>query len=477
MPTFGDDIFFASSGEIVTRLKAGEFSSKDLTRAFLKRLETLGARYRALVLPLDKDADEYAGDVDSDIKIERYRGPLQGVPYAVADVFSVASRPTTWGSGVFAGQVFDFDATVVSKLQDPYAVLLGKLAVMELAGCGGYRSTAASATGACRNPWDPERWTGGASSGPAAAVAAGLATFALGPAAGDSLLAPCAFCGITGLRPSYGLVSRYGAIPSSWTMAATGVMARSVKDCALVLQQISGGDLMDASSAGKSYYYFPQFSRPPEKLRLGYAPADFDAWPAERERAVFREALGVFRELGAQLTEWKLPDFPYLSVARVISQAEGSAAFEDLITGRKVEQLADPYQIAGMKAGLEIQARDYLRAMRVRSLIREAYYKLFVDVDVLIAPTRYSIAPPIGEPVKDPTPAAPSADPGMSELADAGSLAGLPALTMPCGFAGGLPLGISLTGRAFTENTLVSLGEAFQARTAWHKRRPPMDRN
>jgi aspartyl-tRNA(Asn)/glutamyl-tRNA(Gln) amidotransferase subunit A len=473
MPEFSDDIFFSPITELNAKLKAKEFSAVELARAFSDRLEKLGPRYNALALSFRERAVRKAKDVDDDLKRERYRGPLQGVPYAAKDLLSAAGSPTTWGAKPYAGQVFDYDATVLKRLEKSGAILTGKLAMVELAGGGGYRYAAASLTGPGLNPWDRARWSGGSSSGSGSAVAAGLVPFALGSETWGSILTPAAYCGITGLRPTYGLVSRHGAMALSWTMDKIGPMCRSAEDCGLVLRAIAGGDSNDPGSAGKSFYYAPQFARKLPDLKVGFAPADIEVWAEPSTRPAFRAALDVLRSLGARMVETKLPDFPYSQVAGTIISAEGSAIFEPLIRGGQVEQLADRKQIAGLKAGLDIAAKDYLKAMRIRSLIRKEMQKLFTQVDVLVSPGCFEAATKISDPVDSGyVPKPEPTDRGLSDLGAAGNLAGLPALSIPCGFAGSLPVALQLVGRPFSENNVLALGKAFQDRTDWHKRRP-----
>ncbi len=467
-----DDIFFATIGELDSRLKAREFSDVDLVRAFAQRLEQLGPRYNALALPLTEVAIRRAKEVDSDLKRERYRGPLQGIPFGAKDLLSYANHPTTWGARPYAAQVFDYTATALQKLDKTGAVLIGKLAMVELAGGGGYRFPSASMFGPGLNPWDRTRWSGGSSSGSASAVAAGLVPFALGSETSESILTPAAFCGVTGLRPTYGLVSRYGAMALSWTMDKIGPLCHSAEDCGLVLAVIAGGDHADPGSAHKGFYYAPQYARPVKTLRIGYAPADFAEWAQPAARPAFEQALAVIRETGAQLVETRLPDLPYSALTATIIQAEGASVFEPLIASGRVQELADAKQIAGLKAGLEISANDYLKAMRIRSQLQHKIRLLFVDVDVLISPSRFGPAPKVTEPLdKNPSGQTPK-DLGLSALIPAGNLAGLPALSLPCGFTDGLPLGIQLVGPAFSEGVLLTVAKEFQTRTDWHRKRP-----
>jgi aspartyl-tRNA(Asn)/glutamyl-tRNA(Gln) amidotransferase subunit A len=475
MAQIADDIFFAGITELNTKLKAREFSALELTRAFAARLEQLGPRFNALALSLRESAIRRAKEVDDDLKREHFRGPLQGIPFAVKDLLSLKGQPTTWGARPYAGQVFDYTATVISKLDKPGGILTGKLAMVELAGGPSYRYARASLQGPGLNPWDRTRWSGGSSSGSGIAVAAGLVPYAIGTETSGSILTPSAYCGVTGLRPTYGLVSRYGAMALSWTMDKIGPIGRSAEDCGIVLQAISGGDGDDPGSAGKSFYYAPQFARAMKDITIGFAPVDFTDWAEPSARPDLQRALDMIRQIGVQVRETNLPDFPYGPVAQMIIASEGSSVFEPLIESGKVDQLADQKQIAGLKAGLEIPAVDYLRAMRVRSLIQDAFRRLFIDIDVLVTPSRFGPAPKISEPLDRPSSDRPRpTNPGLSALIPAGNLAGLPALSLPCGFADGMPVGISLVTRPFNESVMLAVGREFQARTDWHRRRPPL---
>jgi aspartyl-tRNA(Asn)/glutamyl-tRNA(Gln) amidotransferase subunit A len=361
----------------------------------------------------------------------------------------------------------------LNKLHKIGGILAGKLAMVELAGGPSYRYAGASLTGPGLNPWDPTRWSGGSSSGSGIAVAAGLVTYALGSETSGSILTPAAFCGVTGLRPTYGLVSRHGAMALSWTLDKIGPLCRSAEDCGLVLHEIAGADAEDPGSAGKSFYYAPEYARDLKEIRVGFAPVDFAEWADPAARPDFAKALETIRSLGVQVVETKLPDFPYGASIGTIISSEASAIFEPLIQSGKVDELADQKQIAGLKAGLEIPAKDYLKAMRIRTLIQAALREIFIDIDILLTPARLAPAPKITQPLDRPASDRPlPKDRGLTALIPAGNLAGLPALSLPCGFADGMPIAIQLVSRPFRENTLLSIGKVFQERTDWHKRRP-----
>ena len=475
MANLSDDVFFATLTELNAKLRAREFTAAELTRAFCDRLDKLGPRYNALALPLSETALRKARGIDDDLKRQRFRGPLQGVPYGAKDLLSVAYKRTSWGAKPYVDQIFDYDATVVKKLDRAGAILIGKLAMVELAGGGGYRYASASINGPGLNPWDTTRWSGGSSSGSGIAVAAGLAPYAIGSETWGSILCPAAYCGVTGLRPTYGLVSRSGAMALSWTMDKLGPICRSAEDCGHVLQNISGGDSNDPSSAGKSFYYTPQFARKLSDLRVGFAPVDLTDHAEPATRPAFQTAMETLRGMGMQMVETQLPEMPYSAVAGTVIATEGSAAFASLIQSGRVDQLADQKQIAGLRAGLEIGAKDYIRAMQIRGAVQAELRKLFAKVDVLVSPSMFDVATRIEERLDLPEkpPSTPKAL-GLGGLGAAGNLAGLPALSLPCGFANGLPVALQLVGRPWNENNLLAIGVEFQRRTDWHRRRPPV---
>ena len=468
-----DEIFFAPVADLNARLKKREFSAEELVKAFAGRLETLGPRYNALALPLTKIALARAKDVDKEMKRERYRGPLQGIPFGAKDLLSLAGHPTTWGAKPYADQVFKETATVLQKLDATGSLLIGKLSMVELAGGGGYRMAGASLQGPGLNPWDITRWSGGSSSGPGAAVAAGLVPYALGSETSGSIITPAAFCGVTGLRPTYGLVSRHGAMALSWTLDKIGPLCHTAEDCGLVLQAIAGADSNDPGSAGKSFYYAPQFARKLSELKIGFAASDME-WADAELRPALEAGMAILREISPGMVETKLPDFPWGALIGSILGAEQASNFESFITSGRVNDLADPSQVEGLKASLAIPATQYLKAMRVRTLAQKKFRELFGTVDLIVAPARYGVAPKASEPFDAPQQATRNnpATPGMRALIPAANIAGLPGISFPCGFASGLPVGLQLVGPAFRENTLLAVAHEFQKRTDWHKRRP-----
>src|SRR5215470_6212068 len=248
-----DATFFLPVRELSRRLRAKQLTSAELTAGCLDRLERLGPKYNAVVTLMRASALEEARRADRELKAGKPRGPLHGIPFGVKDLLATRGVPTTWGAAPYKDQVFDYDATVVERLRDAGAVLVAKLSMVELAGGMGYDTADAAFNGPGLNPWNTAYWTGGSSSGPGAAIAAGLVPYAIGSETSGSILTPSAFCGVTGLRPTYGLVSRHGAMALSWTLDKLGPMGRTADDCALVLAAIAGPDPEDVSCTGRLF--------------------------------------------------------------------------------------------------------------------------------------------------------------------------------------------------------------------------------
>jgi aspartyl-tRNA(Asn)/glutamyl-tRNA(Gln) amidotransferase subunit A len=467
-----ESICFATIRELSAALRNHEISSVELTKIFGKRLETLGPQYNALACSLVEQARKAAKDADWDLKRERFRRPLQGIPYAVKDLIAVANFPTTWGAKPFANQVFDYNATVIERLNRERAILIGKLSMIELAGGGDYSSASASLQGPCLNPWNKQYWAGGSSSGSGAAVAAGLVPFALGSETSGSILTPACFCGVTGLRPTYGLVSRHGAMALSWTLDKIGILARCADDCGIVLRAIAGKDDNDPGSAGKSFYYAPEYYTLFRDLKVAYAEIDFTEWPDEPLRPALANALSIVKSIGSQMVESKLPDFPYGPVIGAIIDSEAASVFEQLIRSGRVDQLADQGQIDGLKAAMTYSAVDYLKAMRVRTQIRFAFRDLFANVDLLVAPMRFSLPDRADRPFDETEPKRPDQKGVGAGLVPASNLCGLPGLSIPCGYVNGLPIGLQIVGPPFSENRVIAFGHEFQNRSDFHKQHP-----
>lgn len=462
-------LFYRSATELGRLLQARKLSSVELTKLYLQRLETVGRELNAVAELTPETALQQARQADKELAAGRVRGPLHGVPYGAKDLFATRNIPTRWGSPAHKGQIFPYDATVIQKLREAGAVLVAKLSMIELAGGGGYDTAAASLEGPTLCPWNPQHWAGGSSSGSGAAVGAGAVGFALGTETWGSITVPAAFCGITGLRPTYGRVSRHGAMALCWTMDKVGPMARSAEDCGHILAALAGHDPNDPSSLPYPFLFHPRAaqSRKSHPKRLGILPHDYSDVP--EVRASFEEALAVFRSHHFHLEEAHYPpNIPYNAVATLIVQAEGSAAFEDLIRCDRLKLLADPTQQAGLVAGLALSAADYLRAQRIRTKAVHALNTLWEHFDALIAPTLLTVAPRVDRPLsanKEP----------WGGNGGPGNLAGWPSLSMPMGFGKeGLPLGLEIIGPPGGEQTILSLGITFQKETLWHRKHPSL---
>ncbi|PYO16745.1 MAG: amidase [Gemmatimonadetes bacterium] len=462
-----DDVAFGSIPELGRLLRARKLSSTDLTELYLERLERFGPRYNCVVTVTPERALAEAATADRELRAGRVRGPLHGIPYGVKDLLAAKGYPTTWGAEPYRSQSFDEDATVVARLGAAGAVLVAKLAMVELAGGMGYSQANASFTGPGKTPWSVDYWSGGSSSGPGSAVAAGLVPFAIGSETSGSILTPAAYCGITGLRPTYGLVSRHGAMALSWTMDKLGPMARSAEDCALVLAAIAGRDPLDASSVPRGFR-MPAPEPRARRFRIGVPKGVIDAVQGEVAEN-FTIALDVLRSVAEIVPDVELPDLPFGVVGGVIIAAEGLSAFDDLVEGNRLKDLTAPEDRTGGYGALAISARDYLRALRVRRLMGRAYDELLKPFDAIATPTRTTVASPLDKAFRD---AYPEVRGGVSMIG-ASNVVGVPAISVPNGFGpGGLPTGLSLVARAFDEAKLVRIARAYQARTDWHKRRP-----
>lgn len=458
-----EDLAFASIATLGERLRAGVLSPVLLTEGFLERIERLDPGLSSFVTATPERALAEARSAESEIAAGKWRGPLHGIPYALKDLIDTAEIRTTAGASVFKDRVPAADATVVTRLRDAGAILLGKLSMMELAGALGQTTARASINGACRNPWNRDRWAGGSSSGTAAAVAAGLVPFALGTEAIHSLIGPAGFCGAAALLPTYGIVSKRGVMAVAWSLDRVGVTARTAEDCATVLGAIAAVDPADRSSV--------PLPRNPGAQPITRAAVIELPGVAPEVRAAFETATATLRECGLTFESVRLPDLPMAAVARLIVHVETRAAFEDILRMGRQRELADPMHakarpsdaLAGPPTAFEL-----VKAQRIRTLVQDALDEVFRGVDVLIAPSMPVEAPPIDEPLDALFTKVPDV------LGYASSLGGLPVVSVACGFtAAGLPVSVRLVGRPFDDVRLAELAARFQSRTQWHLRRPP----
>ena len=450
-------------GELGRRYRGRGLSPVDVAAAHLARIEQVDKTLSSFltVTPDRALADARAAEV----AIRRGdAGPLAGVPVAYKDLYATRGVRTTAGSALLADWVPDHDAACVSRLQQAGMVMLGKLTTHEFAfgiQFPGHRFLPA------RNPWDLDHIPGGSSSGSGAALAAGLTVGALGSDTGGSIRGPAAFCGIVGLKPTYGRVSRAGVVTLSWTLDHTGPMARTVEDCALMLQALAGHDPADpASSREPVPDYAAGLGSGVRGLRVG-VPREYFFHDVKPEVAdAFESAMGTLRRLGAEVRDVRIPSIWAAPAFMVIMLTEAFAYHaRDL---RERRELYGEVLREKLMAGALFTGDEYVQAQRLRARLREDMHRVLDDVDVLATPTTPGTAPAFSA-VLDPN--FPFARSNMAPF----NMAGLPALALPCGFApGGLPISLQLAGRPFDEPTVLRAGHAYEQATDWHRRRPPV---
>ena len=470
-----ENILFSSVRTLGSMLRDGKISSEILTRAYLERLETLGPKLNAVVTVTRELALSQARTADADFKAGRDRGPLQGIPYGAKDLLATKGVPTTWGARPYKDRVFDHDATVIERLREAGAVLVAKLAMVELAGGLGYNNPDASFTGPGRSPWNPAHWSGGSSSGSGSAVAAGLVAFAIGSETSGSILTPASFCGVTGLRPTYGLVSRHGAMALCWTLDKLGPMCRTADDCALVLAAMAGPDPRDATTLPAGFTYAGPAAPAGSKPRIAVLKNATARAQAE-VTANFEASLEVLRRFATLTEDVPFPDFPYGPAVGIIVDAEGASAHRELIESGRTRELASKDDRIGGYSMMMTLAADYIDALRARVPMRAALDGLLSAYDAVVTPTRGGVAPLVGydfDKPPSPPPSPPKDAPSPPSTIAGGNLAGLPAVCVPNGFGQhGLPTSLQFLGRALSESTLVGLAHAYQPATDWHTRRP-----
>jgi aspartyl-tRNA(Asn)/glutamyl-tRNA(Gln) amidotransferase subunit A len=462
-----DVVLFLPIREIAGMLRRKEVSPTELAQISLKRLKKFGPEYNAVITITEKLAMRKANLAERELLAGKDRGLLHGIPYGAKDLLATAGGiPTTWGAAPLRTQKFDYDATVIQRLESAGAILAAKLSMVELAGGMGYRKPNASFTGPGINPWDTSRWSGGSSTGPGSAVAAGLVPFSIGSETWGSIMAPAANCGITGLRPTYGRVSRYGAMALSWTLDKLGPMGRTADDCGLILQAIAGVDPKDPSASSRLFQYTAVDDGRPFKLAvLKDVLRNLEDSVLEN----FQESLRVIGDR-CSVTEIDLPDLPYEAAARTILNAEAASAFDVFIESGMSHELSAPDDRYGGYAKEVVLAKDYLRALRIRGLAARAVDDSLAGFDALVAPTRRNVASGLDEELR-------AAFRGVSSdvIGGMGNLIGLPGVSVPNGFGErGLPTAILFVGKAFEENTVLAIARHYQSLTDWHRRYPPI---
>lgn len=458
---------------VAARVRAGEVSPVELTEACLARIARLGPRLRAFVVVDAERALRTARLREADVAAGRVRGPLHGVPLAHKDLFAWGGEPAACGTALPGYFRSEHDATAVARLEAAGAVTLGRLNLSELA-LGPFGDNAHH--GDVETPWRPGHCAGGSSSGSAAAVAAGLAYGALGTDTGGSIRLPAACCGVVGLKPTYGRVSRAGAMPLSWSLDHVGPLARTVRDVAILLGVIAGPDPRDATaSPHPPADYVAGLEGPVAGLRLGVPDRYYADGLDPVVQAAVERALRLLETLGLRVVPCPVPDPALLNdLGNLIARCESAAVHARLV--REMPHVLQPAVRARLELGLHVSAHDYLQALRLRARATRTFLaEVLAGVDLLAAPTVPEPAPPLTA-VK-----AGSADEivarmgRFSRLTRPWNTLGLPALSLPCGFApDGRPVGLQLVGRPFDEATVLRVGHAYEQAAGWHRRRPAL---
>jgi aspartyl-tRNA(Asn)/glutamyl-tRNA(Gln) amidotransferase subunit A len=463
------ELVYLSLREAADLVRQRQVSPVELLDAVLARTEALEPRLNVYITPMFEQARAAAREAEREILAGRYRGPLHGIPIALKDNYWTQGVRTTAGSKFLAEFVPPEDGTVVAKLRAAGAVITGKCNMHELA-IGG--STTNPHYGATHNPWRLGRIPGGSSGGSTAAVAAGLCYAATGTDTAGSIRQPAAYCGIVGLKGTYGRVSIYGIVPLSWSLDHAGPFARTVEDVALVMNAIAGYDPKDVTSANVP---LPDFTADLNAglagLRLGVPRAYFYEQLDPEVRAAVEAALGVLRDLGASIEEVSFPSAPQALILYPFLSRPEAASFQERFLRTRPDDYGDVRP--NVELGELVLATDYLRAQRLRTAMRQELEALLTRVDALITPTTRTTAHPIGQPFTQVEGRPITVFNLYVGLTVPFDLTGSPALSVPCGFSSeGLPIGLQIVGRAWDEATVLRIGAAYERATPWHQRHP-----
>jgi len=483
-----EDLAFLPITSLAPLLQRRDVSSTDLTKMYLERIKKYGPKLNCIVTLTENLALEQAARADRDIKAGKYTGPLHGIPWGAKDLFAAKGIPTTWGAGPFRNQVFDYDATIVERLTAAGAVLVAKLSMGALAqGDNWFR-------GRTNNPWNLERGSSGSSAGPGSATAGGLVVFGIGTETRGSIISPSAENGVTGLRPTYGRVSRYGAMALSWMMDKIGPMCRSVEDCAIVFNAIYGPDGRDETTADAPFVWNADI--PLSKLRIAYLKNEFNPPPPTAGRAgrggppigggvpagagarggdagagrgrgaltpeeqqrqrearlkIFNDVLDVYKKAGARLEPVEMPS-NITSIANNIGfilTTEGAAAFDDLTRSQDINDPSLGAWPNAFRTHRFVPAVEYIRAQRARTLLIREMETFMSQYDAFLSPTTSATLPVT-------------------------NLTGHPAISLKAGFVDNRPIELMVTGRLYDEATILRVALAYKRGTDWHNQNPKL---
>jgi Asp-tRNA(Asn)/Glu-tRNA(Gln) amidotransferase A subunit family amidase len=443
IPGNHDELAYYSIGQLAELIRTKKITSTELTKFFLERLKKYNTVLHCVITFTEELGLKQAKKADEEIAAGEYRGILHGIPYGVKDLLAVKGYKTTWGAAPYKEQSFDYDAAVVKKLEDAGSVLIAKLSMGALAWGDVWFG------GMTKNPWDTTQGSSGSSAGSASAVSAGLLPFAIGTETWGSIVSPSTICGVTGLRPSYGRVSRYGAMALSWSMDKIGPICRNAEDCAIVFNAIYGPDENDQTVYNAGFNYNPQIDL--KKIRIGYLKNDLEKDSAFKKQDSL--TLNTFKKLGAQLIPIELPKINVNALSFILD-AEAAAAFDDLTRSNRddllVRQIKDAWPNV-FRSSRFIPAVEYINANRVRFQLIQEMAELMKKVDLYIAPSWE----------------------GNNLLLT--NLTGHPCVVFPTGFSEkGTPTTITLIGNLFDEGKVCAVAKAFQDATDFHLKHPKL---
>jgi Asp-tRNA(Asn)/Glu-tRNA(Gln) amidotransferase A subunit family amidase len=441
-PSCLEELAFYPVFALAELVRTRAVKSVELTGIYLNRLKNLGPQLSCVATLTEDLAWQQAERADAELSAGRYRGPLHGIPYGLKDLFATRDYPTSWGAPPYRGQMLDADATVVTRLAEAGAVLVAKLSMGSLAWDDVWYG------GKTKNPWDLTKGSSGSSAGSGAATAAGLVAFAIGTETNGSIISPSRACGVSGLRPTFGRVSRHGGMTLSWTLDKVGPMCRTVEDCALVFDAIRGPDEHDPTVVNASFAWEPEVDM--ASLRIGYIERDFDVEGEAAERN--KSTLEALKAMGATLVPIALPEFP-LNALQMILYTEAAAAFDELTRNNRDDLLIrqeEKYWANQLRVARLVPAVEYIQVQRIRRRLIEAMAALMQTIDLYVAPAE-------------------------GDNVWVTNLSGHPAVTMLNGFLStGLPTSISLVGQLDDEARLLAVAKQYQMQTSYHKQIPPL---
>ena len=466
------ELCYSSAGELAKLIKSREVSTREVVEAHLERIEALEPALNSFITVMSDQARAAARQAELEINAGGYRGPLHGVPLGLKDLYYVRGIRNTSGSRIFDDFVPDFDCTVANRFRRAGAILMGKLNLHQFA----FGPTGENPDyGNMHNPWNTDCIPGGSSGGSGSAAAAGQCTLTMGSDTGGSIRIPSALCGLAGLKPTYGRVSRHGISVLSWSLDHPGPMCRTVEDCALVMNALAGYDPKDPASANVPVPDYTQaLTGDIRGLRIGIPKEYFEAPVDPQVEQAVRKAIEQLAEMGAIVTEVSMPMFHQTApISTTILYSEATAYHRNLVLS-KGSQYAAPVRLR-VESGFFISGEQYLRAQQARALFTNQTRELLNEVDLLVGPMEPITAHPIGATEVQIGDKTVGSVPALTQYTRPFNLNGFPAMTVPCGFSDeGLPIGLQLAGRPFDESTVLQAGYAYEQNTEWHKRRPPV---